>query len=89
LGRARNAANLIPFEKQFTDDEDEFILAKVEQSERHWTRAVPLLEGHSANPVKNRSMMLTRMKQTEEFRQSMSSHLGLTARFQSSDPSFE
>jgi hypothetical protein len=60
LDRAGNAANLIPLEKQFTEDEEEFILTKVEQSGRNWTRVVRLLEGNSANPIKNRSLMLTR-----------------------------
>jgi hypothetical protein len=56
-------------EKQFNDDEDELIVAKVEQSGRYSTRVARLLERHSAKTIKNCSMMLTRMKQNEEFRQ--------------------
>jgi hypothetical protein len=46
-------------------------LAKVEESGWNWTRVVRLLEERSAKTIQNRCLMLTRMKQNEEFRQSV------------------
>jgi hypothetical protein len=58
LDRLRKAANLTALERQFNDDQDEFPLAKVELSKRYWTRVAQILEGHSANAIKNHRMML-------------------------------
>jgi hypothetical protein len=69
LGRTGNTVNLAVLEKQFDDDEDELLVAKVEQSGRYWTRVAQLMERHSAHMIKNRSIMLTCVKPSEEFRQ--------------------
>jgi hypothetical protein len=69
LGRAGNAAIFTALEKQFTEEEEEFILAQAEESGWNWTQIARLLKGHSAKTIQNRCLMMTRIKQNEKFRQ--------------------